>query len=238
MTRFSPPAIRLGAAVLVLALAAGCGTLRPTPPDHPTYYSLDYASSAHNEGGAVPATAALSEKSPTLIVSSPRAASGFDSQRIVYMRESHKREYFAHSEWVDSPARMLAPLIVKAVERTGTFRAVVLTPSTATGDLRLDTEIVRLQQEFNGQPSRVRFTLRTYVVDNATRRVLAWREFDEAVAAASDTPSGGVAAANQAVQAVLERLAGFCSETAAGWQRTEAGTPSRIDARPINPPER
>ena len=64
------------------------------------------------------------------------------------MRETHQLEYFAHSEWVDPPARMLAPLLVAAVESTGTFRAVVLTPSAAVGDLRLDTEIVRLQHEF------------------------------------------------------------------------------------------
>jgi len=30
------------------------------------------------------------------------------------VREPHKLEYFAHSEWVDPPARMLAPLIVAA----------------------------------------------------------------------------------------------------------------------------
>lgn len=224
MTRFSASSIRLGTAVLVLSLAAGCGTLRPTSAVHPSYYSLD---SARVVPGAAPRTAALSAKAPTLIVNPSHAASGFDSQRIIYVRESHKLEYFAHSEWIDTPARLLAPLIVTAVERTGTFHAVVLTPSAATGELRLDTEIVRLQHEFGSQPSRVRFTLRTYVVDNTTRRVLAWREFDESVGAASDTPSGGIVAANQAVQAVLERLASFCVETAAGWQNSGADAAKR-----------
>ena len=85
---------------------------------------------------------------PTLIINPPHAAAGFDSPRIIYVRETHKLEYFAHSEWVDTPARMLAPLIVAAVENSGAFRAVVLTPSAAAGDLRLDTEIIRLQHEF------------------------------------------------------------------------------------------
>ena len=130
------------------------------------------------------------------------------------MRETHKLEYFAHSEWVDPPARMLTPLLVAAVENTGAFRAVVLTPSAAAGDLRLDTEIIRLQHEFQTQPSRVRFTLRAYLVDNKTRRVLAWREFDAVVPAASENPYGGVVAANRAVQTVLEDLAAFCAEAA------------------------
>ena len=109
---------------------------------------------------------------------------------------------------------MLAPLLVAAIESTGAFRAVVLTPSAAAGDLRLDTEIVRLQHEFLTQPSRVRFTLRAHFVDDKTRRVLAWREFDTAVPAASEDPYGGVVAANRAVQTVLENLAVFCAEAA------------------------
>jgi cholesterol transport system auxiliary component len=68
---------------------------------------------------------------------------------------------------------------------------------------------VRLQQDFASQPSRVHFTLRAHLVDSATRRVLAWRVFDESVAAATDDPYGGVVAANRAVQTVLEQLAGF-----------------------------
>ena len=55
------------------------------------------------------------------------------------------------------------------------------------------------------------------MVDNATRRVLAWREFDETVAAGSDDPPGGVLAAHRAVQAVLGPLANFCAEAAGGW---------------------
>lgn len=206
---------RLCAAALLLTLAAGCGVLRPTAAPPPSFYSLD--SARIDDPAATPAPATFSIAAPTLIVNPPHAASGFDSQRIIYVREAHKLEYFAHNEWVDTPARMVAPLIVAAVENSGTFRAVVLTPSAAAGDLRLDTEIMRLQHDFGSRPSRVRFTLRAYIVDNTTRRVLAWREFDETVAAASEDPYGGVVAANRAVQTVLEQLAGFCSEAAGNW---------------------
>lgn len=230
MTRFhGTPSIRLGTTVLALLLVAGCGTFSQTSATNPTYYSLD---SARSQPGALRRTAAPSTSAPTMIVNPSHAASGFDSQRIIYVRTPHKLEYFAHSEWIDTPARMLAPLIVTAVERTGAFSAVVSTPSAATGELRLDTEIVRLQHEFGSRPSRVRFTLRTYVVDNATRRVIAWREFDESVGAESDTPAGGVVAANQAVQAVLEHLAIFCGDTAATWATSGAGTAKRSESIP------
>jgi len=199
---------RLFAAGLSLIALCGCSALRlaATPP--PAFYSIE------GTRGAAPAAAPAAAAAPTLIINPPHAAAGFDSPRIIYVRETHKLEYFAHSEWVDPPARMLAPLLVAAVENTGTFRAVVLTPSAAAGDLRLDTEIIRLQHEFQVQPSRVRFTLRAYLVDDKTRRVLAWREFDAAVPAASEDPYGGVVAANRAVQIVLENLSAFCAEAA------------------------
>ena len=225
--------LQLGAAGLALMCISGCGALLPKAVPQPTFYSLDAGSAEPRAAAALPP--AKPTAAPTLIVSAPHAAAGFDSPRIVYMREAHKLEYFAHSQWVDTPARMLGPLIVAAVEHGGAFRAVVLTPSAAAGDIRLDTEIVRLQQNFGGQPSRVRFTLRAYLVDNATRRVLAWREFDETVAAAHDDPYGGVVAAHGAVQTVLQRLASLCSEAAGLWQPTEAEAPKRTNTGQARP---
>lgn len=193
--------------VVILALLAlgGCNTLRTVAVPPPSFHMLDSMRTAGPPSTPNPAA-------PTLIVNPPHAAAGFDSQRIIYVREAHKIEYFAHSEWVDPPARMLIPLLVGALEATGAFRAVVPTPTAAAGQLRLDTEIVRLQHEFGTAPSRVRFTLRATLVDEKARRVLAAREFETAVNAASDDPPGGVAAANLAVQIVLGNLATFSAE--------------------------
>lgn len=218
---------RLGTTGLFLTLVAGCGVFSPKATPLPSFHSLDSARSEARVATRSPGT--LPTAAPTLIVNPPHAASGFDSQRIIYVREAHKLEYFSHHEWIDTPARMIAPLIVDAVENSGAFRAVVLTPSAAAGDLRLDTEIMRLQHDFSSQPSRVRFTLRAYIVDNTTRQVLAWREFDESAAAASEDPSGGVAAANRAVQTLLEHLASFCSEAAGQWPPSSTEVPKRIE---------
>lgn len=188
----------------VLALNA-CSVLQPKAATPAAFYALEYSPPT----GGASRTTGLSPSTATLIVSPVRAASGFDSQRIIYVREAHKIEYFSHSEWIDTPARMLGPLVVAAIAQTGGFRAVVTMPGSASGELRLDTEIVRLQQEFHTKPSSVHFTLRAYLVEEKTRRVLAWREFDAQTVASSDDPRAGVAAANQVVQTVLEELAQF-----------------------------
>ena len=201
---------RLLVAGLALMALGACSVLRPTATPQPAFYALDsLPGAAATATPTTPAATAL-----TLIINPPRAAAGFDSQRILYLREPYKLEYFAHGEWVDLPARMLAPLLIAAVQASGAFRAVVLTAGAAAGDLRLDTEIIRLQHDFQLQPSRVRFTLRAYLVEDKTRRVLAWREFEGNVAATSEDPYGGVVAANAAVQAVLQDLSRFCAEAA------------------------
>ena len=210
---FFAPGRRLVVIGLCVMLVSGCAALRPeTTPGAPVLYSLD------NALKPAAARTLLSTAAPTLLVSTPRAAAGFDSARIIYVREAHKLEYFAHSEWVDTPARMLAPLLVAAVENSDAFRAVVHAPSSASGDLRLDTEILQLQQEFAGGTSRVRFVLRAYLVEDASRRILASREFEALAAAPSADPYGGVVAANQAVRSVLEKLAAFCADAVGNWQ--------------------
>lgn len=205
---------RLVVTGLALITLSACSALQPSTTPQPTFYSLDNARRVQPAQAVVspaPQNARL-----TLIVNPPRAAAGFDSQRIIYVREPHKLEYFAHSEWVDPPALMLAPLLVTAMQNNAAFNAVVPAPGAAVGDWRLDTEIIRLQHEFDTQPSRVRFTLRAYLIESKTRRVLAWREFDDYAPAVSEDPYGGVVAANRVVQSVLDKLSMFSAESVRG----------------------
>ena len=206
MKAFVKTGYRLIVSGLALLAISACSLLQPITPPFPNFYVLEGISGKTSP--PAPASA------PTLIVSPPHAAAGFDSQRMIYLREPYKLEHFAQSEWIEPPARLLAPLIVDAIVRTGSFRAVVLTPSTAAGDFRLDSEIIRLQQDFRSRPGSVRLTLRATLIDENTRRVVAWREFDQSVATKSEDPYGGVIAANRALQDTLEKLADFAAETA------------------------
>ena len=220
---------RVALAVLALVCAAGglsgCASLLPKPVAAPTLYTLEAtAAPATVLPGNAPANAAAMA---TLVVNTPRADAGFDSPHMMYVREPFKLEYFVHSEWVDTPSRMLLPLIVLSVGKAGAFKAVVPATIAATGELTLDSEIVRLQQDFNAKPSRVVFTVRVYVLDTQTRKTIAWRELEAVVAATSDDPAGGVIAAHRAVQIALQQVTGFCIEAEKLLQAT------RQDARSI-----
>lgn len=191
-----------------LTVLSACSSILPAPLPQASYYSLD--AGVPNDRSATEAKSTVDK--PTMLINMPHAAAGYESQHIIYTRQAHKLEYFSRNEWVDTPARMLAPLLLTALENTHAFQAVVLAPSNIIGDFRLDSEVVRLQQNFDSQPSHVRFTLRVYLVNNLTRKVIAWREFDETTIAKSDDPFGGVVAANQVVQIVLQKVTDFCSE--------------------------
>ncbi len=194
---------------LSLVLLGGCAGVLPKPAAQPTLLALD-----DNYAAPIATAAWLGVAAATVIVEAPRASAGYDTRNIVYLRRSNEIEYFAFHQWVDTPAKMLAPLIVRALQRGAVFGAVALAPSAASGELRLETELVRLQQDFTQVPSRVRLTLQASLIETATRRVLAWREFDVSTVSASEDPYGGAAAANQAVRQVLKQLAAFCAEVA------------------------
>lgn len=203
------------ASALVLG-TAGCANLLPKPPVAPVSYTLDNAPRAVTSLPRDPAVAGTAR--PILAVNRPQASPGYDGVGIVYTRESQRLGTYANSVWVDTPARMLMPMMVAAIESTGAFPAVVQSPSAARADIELDTQILRLQQDFSSQPSRVRFSLRASLVDSVTRRVLASEQFDAVVDTASEDAPGGVVAAHAAVRNVLARLAALCSDTEVRWR--------------------
>lgn len=205
-------------------ITAGCNALLSKQPLQKTYYSLERIQIKSAEEF----TPSSFLEMPTLMIGLPKANAGFDTKRIIYTRAPLQLEYFAKNEWIDTPARMLQPLLISAMEKTGSFKAVLPKHSSGKSDIRLESEIVQLIQIFNskasdrkpgnGKTSQVQFTLRVTLIDNSTNTVIGHREFDEMVNAISDDPPGGVLAANQAVNTVLEKVSKFTQEAAIAWQ--------------------
>jgi cholesterol transport system auxiliary component len=201
-------ALTLTLMVLWASVLTACGSLLPSPPPAPSFYTLG-GSASHT-----PRDQAPQSTGPTLLVNPLRAASGFDSSHMVYTRSPQQLERYARSEWADTPARMLGPWLVQVLSdeltRSRALGAVLLAPSAAMSEYALDTDLIRLQQDFSTRPSRVRLTLRVALIDATSRRVLAVREFDATEPAASDDPRGGVQAAQALSARVLQEVAEFC----------------------------
>jgi len=159
---------------------------------------------------------------PALLVSAPRAGPGLEGPRILYVKAPNQPEYFARSQWVEPPARMLGAALARALERTGRFQAVTEVALGSRPGLRLESEVVKLQQEFMARPSGVRLTLRLELTDVAAQRIIGTREFEAFAIAPSDDAAGGAAAANEAVKGALTEAAGWCAELSERWRASRA----------------
>lgn len=200
----------LALCVAILASMAACSKILTKQPVQTTYYVIERV---QDSGQAAP-TLNTNKRLPTLIISLPKAAAGFDTKHMMYTRAPLRLEYFARNVWIDTPAQMLRPLIISAIEKTGAFHAVLAKQSVVASDLRLESEVIKLIQDFSTKPSHVQFTLRVSMIDSATHQVIAMREFDERVNADSDNPIGGVLAANTAINLALDKLSVFSQQTA------------------------
>jgi len=187
--------------MLPLLLLAGCAAMSTPPVPSQNIYVLD-------EPPTVQASQVHHDR--VLAVSAMQARPGLDTPQMAYTQQDHALSYFVTSRWADMPTRMLEPLVIQALEQTEGFRAVVQTPGAVPADLRLETELTRLQQDFTSRPSRIQLTLRARLIDVRNRRVLAVRQFDDSENASSDDAYGGVAAANRVVPRMLKQLADFC----------------------------
>jgi cholesterol transport system auxiliary component len=205
---------------IVTAFINGCSELIPKATVLPSFYILNGVNIEAKNQVNKPLIEQnyqriLSERklvTATLTVNSSTATAGFDSARMVYSREPYKLEYFAHSEWIDTPARMLTPLIIDTLKVKSLFSAVTMSPSSADSIFSLDTQIIRLQQEFFYQQSRERLSVRATLIDNVKHTVIFVHEFDVIVMSKTENPYGGVVAANEAVQKMLGDLVLLCDE--------------------------
>ena len=194
-------------------LMASCTSLLSNEVIHTTYYSLDRV---YSKALTKPALN-NNDNLPILIVNTPIAAPGFDTQRMMYTRAPYQLEYFAKNEWIDTPAKMLRPLMISTIEKTSAFNTVLAKQSVTASDIRLESELIKLVQNFNTTPSHVEFILRVSMIDSATNKVIALQEFNERVDAKSDNPMGGVIAANAAINLALNKLGNFSSQVVSFW---------------------
>lgn len=191
-----------GLAIGTLLAATACSPLGPAASGTiPDVYLLQWENAAGNDP-----TVQLNPACPTLLLSSPRAVPGYADSGMAYIETAHRIDYFAHHRWADSPARMLAPLLMRALETSGLFQAVVQVPTSALFDLRLDTEVLRLVQVFEPTESRIEMAVRISLLDTQTQRVLVSDVLEVTEPTTERTPYGGVIAANRAVARLLDEL--------------------------------
>ncbi len=145
----------------------------------------------------------------TLMVMHVNAIRGFDSSNMMYQKAPYELASYSKNAWLAPPASMMTPLIIKTMQDSGLFKAVVLGPSLSNTTYVLNASLLALYQNFTVTPSEIVLSLDVSLSDANTTQLMADQVMTERVPAKTDTPYGGVVAANQAMSNALTDMTHF-----------------------------
>jgi cholesterol transport system auxiliary component len=176
----------------------GCSLL-PPPKSDPVTAILDKSPDRVPTGIGHPTV---------LLVGLPETSAAYDTTRMVYSVRTHQLAYFRDNQWAATPARMIQPLLVRTLQQTGVFRAILIAPETGASSYSLRTEIFELIQDHTVTPPVLRLQLHLQLFD-AAERPIAGRDIIEQERMREAVPYAGVIAANDAVVKALREAAQF-----------------------------
>ncbi|VAW65345.1 hypothetical protein MNBD_GAMMA08-2166 [hydrothermal vent metagenome] len=188
-------------ALLLLSACSPSLLVKQTPPVN--RYLL-----AWNGAPSVSADA-YNARGPSIRLGPIIAAAGFDSAQMIYTRKPYQLESYAYHRWVEPPARLLEPLLMRMLEESGLFSAVVGPDTAVRTDLQLDVELLHLQQVFTAEGSEVQLALNVSLVDLARAQLIASQRFSITEPVTEATPYASVQAANRATVRFLLDLRTF-----------------------------
>lgn len=148
-------------------------------------------------------------KNISLLVTTPEAVAGYQTDAMLYVKKAFQLEPFAKNSWTSPPADMLYPLLIQSLQRTGYFHAIATSPYSEKADYRLDTQLIELKQNFLKKPSTIDFSAKIVLTHIEENKVLASRIINLNIPCPSDSPYGGVVAANQASYRFTEAVTRF-----------------------------
>lgn len=149
-----------------------------------------------------------------LLVFPPQTRPIYDTTEMAYSTQPYEIAYFSQHEWAETPAQMLQPLLVRTLQNTRFFSAVLAPPYPARYNYALRTEIRELIADFTSEPAALQLSLRFQLSEGATDRIVAIKEVSIREPMREKTPYAGVVAGNDASAKALLELATFVLEKA------------------------
>jgi len=199
--RASLPAVVLAC---TLALCAGCsGAFTSKAP-------VSHAYVLH----PAPAAAARPAFDGTLRIRRPIPAPGFETDRILLLREGRELDYYANGRWAAPIPEMIEALSVESLRRAGHFAAVYGENSPMRTEYFLQIVVRNFVAEYTGDADSpvVRVTLDCTLGQRLDRSVMASFTADGQALAAANRMNEVVAAYEAALQ---QAVAGISASLAA-----------------------
>jgi cholesterol transport system auxiliary component len=171
--------------ILLPGLLAGCGGLLPKAPERPLY-RLNPAAASQQPPRQVRQVRAL------LVIATPTASAGLDTNRIALIRSPVAIDYFADGEWVDRPPFLVREALIEGFQRSGAFAGVAAEGRGLSADYVLNTDIRDFAAiyDLSDAPPLVRVRIAAELITMPGRDIAAATSVTREVrAAAADLPA-------------------------------------------------
>ena len=156
----------------------------------------------------------------TLLITPTEAVNGYQTEEMHYSTTTYALNNFTKNAWFSPPATMIYPLIIQSVQHSGYFSAVSSGVYTSKTQYRLDTQLLKLQQNFLKKPSVLELEVKAVVTRVSDNQILASRTFKQQIACPYDSPYGGVIAANKATKRLTKDITQFVIHHATDGRKT------------------
>lgn len=200
MIRTPPPAGHAIGLVAACLAVTGCALLS-TPAEVPVEKAVLTEVPQHPPQ--------RTSRGDTVLVVTPKTMPLYDTTQMAYRTEPHQVAFFSQREWGQTPSQMLYPLVVRTLENTHAFRAVLTEPYAARYSYALRAEILELIQDFEPDSASLVLSLRFQLTDYAGKRVVLTKEVSVREPMRERNSNAGVVAANNATAEALEQMAGY-----------------------------
>lgn len=143
---------------------------------------------------------------PSLFISAPEAITGFQTDQMLYRKFPFQTATYVHNGWSSAPAEMLYPLIIQSFQDSHAFRVVGSGTHAEISHYRLDTQLIELIQNYDKKPSQIELKVKAMISNTITAQIISSKVFRIYSVCPSDTPYGGVIAANRAAAQLTQQL--------------------------------
>ena len=139
-----------------------------------------------------------------LVVNEPTSVHALDTDRIMVRPRADQISYYKGAAWSDRLPHLVQVRTIETLQNSGAVRAVTSSSDRVDDDYSLSMEIRSFQIDTSNARPAADVDIFAKLIDNNSSKVIAAKGFSTRVASASDTPSAGVAALNQALTEVLQ----------------------------------
>lgn len=196
---------KLSVIILCITLLSACSILGPVQTPDEQRYMIN----------AMPVSfKPLHQTRAILLVAQPETSGLYNTTSMAYVVKPYQVSYYSRAQWAETPSQMIMPILAQSLERTGAFKAVVVAPYLGRYDYVLNTQIIKMQQNYlSANQGYFELVIQAQILRATTGTTIATRQFSVRTPIGAPSPYNGVIAANDAMARALMQISLFAAQT-------------------------